>query len=300
MSRRKKAENNGDGHPAAEARSRLTIGGNALVGTTETQGRLDAALEAESAEWHDRVDAARDEGIIGPEPSMEAALVEHQAEAHAGLAARVAELEARLATEAEWRLSVERATKRVDAFSSAMVAAKERAKEATENWRASVSDLTVITRSWRQSEEVASRPVIAAIEARQEQALAGAKAAEVPAEDAWRLAPIAALAISPSLREKLDDAGFKTLGHLADWSRDNDGFNGIPGVGEKKRETLAEAFADYFSEHGVGDFAVIEEDPETLFTAESDEDAAREGVIDGRPASRGEVAEALERDFAGA
>lgn len=50
-------------------------------------------------------------------------------------------------------------------------------------------------------------------------------------DEAWRDVPIEALTLSESLAEKLKDQGFKTIAHIADWSKKGHNLTDIAGVG---------------------------------------------------------------------
>lgn len=204
MARRKQVENNG--RPAAKTRSVLALIGreaSAAYDAAEAQERIEriaTTLEAvdvgpeplrRGVDLEARERMLSNTGFTDPRQRFErivtdefAALAESQPplEAKPDLEARVRELEFRLADETAWRKQIQAATRIVDLDAQTMVDAKEAAKEATENWKSSVSRLTGLTRSWQASQDTAKQPIIAAIEAKQEQALEALQPHAEPAD----------------------------------------------------------------------------------------------------------------------
>lgn len=153
---------------------------------------------------------------------------------------RVKALEARLSDVEQRRREIEASAAEVDRLASSAEKKKAAYTAAKHAWEEAVEGHMELSRNWSKSEEVASRPLIAACE----------RAADpVPADESWRDEPIdvlQAFGLSHGLRETLEEQGFHALGHLADWSRDHRGYTGIAGVGITKATLIENAFMAYW------------------------------------------------------
>jgi hypothetical protein len=194
---------------------------------------------------------------------------------------RLKTLEARLRDVELERQEIEKVTATVDRLAQIAERKKSEAKAAKEKWEAAVGQHLELCRHWSKSEEVASRPLIAVCEA---------KADPVLVDESWKEEPIEVLmafdlSFSEGLIETLENLGFHTLGHLADWSRDNDGFNGIVGIGKVKAKVIEDAFMAYWDARAADvqdadddeDDIDADIDPQSPGTmAEDDTDAAED------------------------
>lgn len=70
--------------------------------------------------------------------------------------------------------------------------------------------------------------------------------------DAWRDETIASLVdrfgFSEKTRDLLDEAGIRTIGSLADWNRESNRLQDIPGIGEAKAAEIEEIMDSFWSE----------------------------------------------------
>lgn len=153
---------------------------------------------------------------------------------------RVKTLEARLSDVEQRRREIERSAATVDDLAFKAETKKKAATAAKNAWEEAVESHMSLCRHWSKSEEVASRPLIAACEA---------KADPVSADESWRDEPIdvlQAFGVSDGLCETLDNQGFHVLGDLTNWTKDGHDFDDIRGVGITKAQQIADAFAAYW------------------------------------------------------
>lgn len=71
-------------------------------------------------------------------------------------------------------------------------------------------------------------------------------APEATGPDAWKAVPLSSLGLSPKVIEKLEDAGLRTLGALAAWTKP---LTDVKGIGEAAAEKIEEATARYWKEN---------------------------------------------------
>jgi hypothetical protein len=142
---------------------------------------------------------------------------------------RIRELEERLADMARRQEEIEECSGEADELFRKLGFRKEDVKIAKERYEAKVDELREMTRAGKHSEEVGERPMLAVIEAKQEEALEALKLAEVPADEAWREASVGVLDLDDTIVFRLAGLGIQTLGQLKDTDRDSLGVFAIPG-----------------------------------------------------------------------
>jgi hypothetical protein len=134
----------------------------------------------------------------------------------------------------EWQANVIEMTREVQVLHEKSEEDKKRATASKKRWESASEDLQEYI--LKAPERL---PLIDGAAARN-------AAIEPKADEAWRNDPISVLDLPESLTEKLSDNGFRTIGHLADWSTKGNHLTDIPGVGAVTAEKIEEALTVYW------------------------------------------------------
>lgn len=189
--------------------------------------------------------------------------------------ARLKDLEARLCDVEQRRQEIERSAAKVDKLALKLDMVTEERKYARQEWEEAVKKHMALCRHWSKSEEVASRPLIAAIEG---------KADPAPADESWRDEPIEVLQmmgfLEPVIVGTLLDSRILTLGYLSDWRQDHDGFSNIDGIGPEMSLKVEEAWDRYWDARAADVQDADDDEDEDDLDAAEDAEAAADAVED--------------------
>jgi hypothetical protein len=142
----------------------------------------------------------------------------------------------------------------------------ERAKENKKAWEAAAEGLQGLIRGFAQPMPLFDKPE--------------SKQAE---PEAWRETAVDVLTshgLPGAIAEKLDDAGFHTIGDLADWTTANNSLTAIAGVGLKKAEKIEQALESFWATLTPDDPAEDEPEPEKPADEIDDDDESEEDAED--------------------
>jgi hypothetical protein len=140
----------------------------------------------------------------------------------------------------EWQANVIEMTREVQLLHEKAEEDKKRATASKKRWESASEELHEYILKAPES-----LPLIDGAEARSA-AIEAPKPVEAKEDEAWRNDPISVLDLPESLTEKLSDNGFRTIGHLADWSTKGNHLTDIPGVGAVTAEKIEEALTVYW------------------------------------------------------
>lgn len=157
-------------------------------------------------------------------------------------------------SEAELNLAeIIQMTRRVANLHNASLLASESAKAAKKSWEAASEQLQERILDLDRQYPLFDQPKPAPVE-----------------PEAWREIAIDILethGLSHAIVEKLDEAGFHTIGHLADWTKADNLLTAIEGIGAKKAEKIEESLTSFWASQAPAADAVVDEHLEEIESA---------------------------------